>query len=45
MISFSKAFAGFSYEVFTEKLMKYGLDEHPLKYSEPARLSAGQLSV
>lgn len=27
------------------KLMKYGLDEHPLRYSEPARLSTGQLAV
>lgn len=25
--------------------MKYGLDEHPLRYSEPGRLSAGQLAV
>lgn len=45
MISFSKAFAGFSHEIFTEKLTKYGLDEHPLRCSELARLSAGQLAV
>lgn len=41
VISFSKAFVGFSQEIFTEKLVKYGLDEHPLRYAEPARLSAG----
>lgn len=25
--------------------MKYGLDEHPLRYSEPLRLSSEQLAV
>lgn len=45
MVPSSKAFAGFSHEIFTGKLMKYGLNENPLRYSEAARLSAGQLAV